>query len=358
MSLLKEQNPEGVELKVSPEPQKDSGVGLAFDQFGGPSQKIPRPLYGNPVLDPSLVLAEWLGREDLWFGPYALEVFSGASVDFGSAEELEFQPFDFVVSSGASQELEQEDIEFELYPIGFAPILQDGPYTFVTYDPVVTVGSSVVLDWESLDFETFDIDVDAIPPLKLTFIGCTGQAGSGTLAAPSGQAGDILIFIGLRTNAVAANPTGFTSLVSQSDGSVSLRVSVKTTTTANEGVDTPNFGGWLLRFRPNKAVSSISPSTWTVVVTSNNPAPQLVASSALSPPMIVFGGIRGAEANSSASAFSIATPAFAAEFTTPGNNKPRLGYKYYGPGDTPVDHIVDMNDLGTQVLYSGAIIFT
>lgn len=112
-----------------------------------------------------------------------------------------------------------------------------------------------------------------------------------------------------------------------------------------------------LYFRPSYPISSITPSTINNTNTTTDPTAQTVSSGSLVPSVIVFGFQQG---TSTTPAFNAATTAFDQTITnTAGTNQQgalAVGFKIYN--SNPVNHTVDMDDLGNQRLTSFSLKFT
>lgn len=109
-----------------------------------------------------------------------------------------------------------------------------------------------------------------------------------------------------------------------------------------------------LYFRPSKTIATISPeSSFNLVETTGNPAQQKVPAGGNNAPIIAFGQAKVLSVTGDP-AFNTATSnAFDEYFNTgsgANNIEANVGYKIYNT--SPIDHYVDMDDQGTNVLLS------
>jgi len=146
-------------------------------------------------------------------------------------------------------------------------------------------------------------------------------------------------------------PTGFTSLASNSGGANGARLSYKVLD-GTETTISPSSASYtvLAIFQPSSAPSVSTGAAFNSQGTSGDPSSQSVPASGYGTPSIVLGA---ACSNNAVTGFSTASPAFAGEID---GDRVRLGYKIYNSG--PADHSIDMNDFGTNVLMSGALVIS
>lgn len=109
-----------------------------------------------------------------------------------------------------------------------------------------------------------------------------------------------------------------------------------------------------LYFRPDKTIATISPeSSFNLGETTGNPAQQKVPAGGNNAPIIAFGQAKVLSVTGDP-AFNTATSnAFDGYFNTGSgalNIESNVGYKIYNT--SPIDHYVDMDDQGTNVLLS------
>ena len=149
-------------------------------------------------------------------------------------------------------------------------------------------------------------------------------------------------------------PSGFTALANDtSEGTTRLRTSYRVLGSSPGGTSVTGMDGSfsdqkvMLIFRPSLVASSIAVPTWGSQATTGNPSPQTVSAAGQTEPLVVI----GVAFTSGTPAFSTASPAFTATIT---QGLMIVGYKVYNT--PPVDHTIDMNDLGSRnVLQSGYI---
>jgi hypothetical protein len=120
-----------------------------------------------------------------------------------------------------------------------------------------------------------------------------------------------------------------------------------TTNTTNGGFDHLSYVA--LYFRPNFTISTITASTPVNQGTTGNPTAQTVEASGQTAPLIVLGSIQTTGFTPVFNAST--TPAFDDTWDTVGLGiNTRVGYKLYN--SSPVNHTIDMDDLGTNRLTS------
>lgn len=119
-----------------------------------------------------------------------------------------------------------------------------------------------------------------------------------------------------------------------------------TTNTTNGGFDHLSYVA--LYFRPNFTISTITASTPVNQSTTANPGPQTVSASGQITPLLVLGSVQ----QTGTPGFNASTtPAFDNTYDVTGSGiNARVGYKLYN--SSPVDHTIDVDDLGTNRLTS------
>jgi len=119
-----------------------------------------------------------------------------------------------------------------------------------------------------------------------------------------------------------------------------------TTNTSNGSFDHLSYVA--LYFRPNFTISTITASTPVNENTTGNPTAQTVLAAGQQTPLIVLGSIQ----TTGTPVFNASTtPAFDDTWDATGTGiNTRVGYKLYN--SSPVNHTIDMDDLGTNRLTS------
>lgn len=108
-------------------------------------------------------------------------------------------------------------------------------------------------------------------------------------------------------------------------------------------------------FRPDRTITTVTPSTWEGQITNGNPSSQSIAPSSETATVIV---LSFACNYASTPTFSTASPAFDAEASLSDNNI-RFGYAIYDAGTPPQNHTVDIGDAGAaNILMSGYLTIT
>lgn len=199
---------------------------------------------------------------------------------------------------------------------------------------------------------------------SLTFVDDGNSTNTATCTIPAaGQTGDIAIFFDGVTNTSAITkviPAGWTELAYAATASgfnrVALACSYKVLAggeagTSITGMSHDQENKWILVFRPDATITTVTPSTWSIQTTTGNPTSQTVSASGQPTPLLVLGVCH----TESAVTFSTASPAFDAEFVNNGalGRSMRVGYKIYN--SSPADHSIDMNDFSNNNLASGYI---
>lgn len=200
------------------------------------------------------------------------------------------------------------------------------------------------------------------PPASVTLaIFSATNSNSTSVSWPAGlSAGQLAVFIDivwLYSSGSTTGPTGFTSLLDFA-GTARIFISYKILTGTESGTiaGTPTatlrYNRCLYIFDTGATSYTVANGmTWNKESTTGNPVSQTVTSSAATVPAIVFGV---AHADSSTATFSTNSPALTTQQT--GSADAICGYKIYN--SSPVNHSVDTNDNGTNLLVSGYITVT
>lgn len=182
-----------------------------------------------------------------------------------------------------------------------------------------------------------------------------------TITIPAGAlAGDVAILADYATNSTASEPTLVTPTGWTSDGEIGfisattgsrMDVSHKILVGGDPGASITGMAGTedeqkiMFVFRPaGGTIATVTGNDYAEEATDANPASQTANASAGAAPIIVIGagGNRGG-----APAFSTASPAFDSTTTVdPGTPALIAGYKVYN--SAPLDHDIDVNDLGNN----------
>lgn len=196
----------------------------------------------------------------------------------------------------------------------------------------------------------------------------SGSTSSITIPATA-QAGDLCIILnGARQYTsvpTSVTPAGFTVVAefTREDDNFRVRsiLSAKklapgdpgSSLTGMDATLSNQFEDWIVAvFRPTGSFNSFTANSINGEGTGDDPAPQTItASGAATLPAFLFGAFYGGIDGNTDSA----TPAMSE--ITGSTDDIYLKYKLYGPGDTPADHTVDMDDEGSQVMSSGYLTF-
>lgn len=174
-----------------------------------------------------------------------------------------------------------------------------------------------------------------------------------TIAWPGSlQAGDLALltdYAGGVSVPTTVVPSGFTQIANVVGGTVSRMIE---SYRILDGTETGNITGMssvgqtkVLRiFRGNKAIVTVTPSTWNGEGTTGNPSPQVVSAPG-SVPCLILGAATGGS-------FSTASPAF--DGTQAVGTTSVTGYKIYNA--SPAAHTIDIGDGSTDILMSGSLI--
>lgn len=197
--------------------------------------------------------------------------------------------------------------------------------------------------------------------VTLTYVDAATSTTS-SITAPGGIAsGDLAIYMDVATQndgtPTAVTPSGFTNVLSKGQflepsgirGMVSYKVLAGTETTIT-GMNSDVNTKCMVVYRPSRSIASVAPLTgasWGQEITNSNPSSQATTLASLTPPVIFLGISYG---SSSTGAFSTESPSFDATHTAGGS---RFGRKLYNI--SPQNHTIDMNDLGSNALFSGYI---
>jgi hypothetical protein len=198
-------------------------------------------------------------------------------------------------------------------------------------------------------------------PLTLSYIN-SGVASSNTISIPASAAiGDLAILFEYAVGGIdptQGTPSGYTLVkrVPGGGGQAGSQCFYRVLTAASGSVSTGTTlaGGeintLMFIYRPSKAITSVTPSTWNGQITVGNPNSQTVDPSALTVASLV---LALAGSFSSAFTFSTASPAFDATLTNDsGSGYAIAGRKLYNT--SPASHSIDMADVGTSnILISG-----
>ena len=189
----------------------------------------------------------------------------------------------------------------------------------------------------------------------LTFI-AAGTANSSSISVPvSAQVGDLAVIwqysISVSSIPISVIPSGFASVVDVGSNSVGGTfgyrgiISWKVLQVADIGAPLPGMSGTILNdkiieiWRLSESIALVTTSAFNSELTENNPSQQTVLSGAGEAPLIVLGSAAGVTAAS----FSVETPAFSST-TTAADGFFIVGKTIYN--SSPIDQVVDMNDLG------------
>lgn len=198
--------------------------------------------------------------------------------------------------------------------------------------------------------------------MSLSFVGA-GVATGNTISIPAGAAiGDLAILLEYGaggSDPTAATPSGWTVAKSLATAGLSTLAQAfyRTLAAASGSIVTGSTYGsggdgstCMFVYRPSKAISSVTASTWNGELSAGNVAAQSVDPSLETNPVIVL-GLGGA--NSSAFSFSVASPAFdAVSVNDSGSGYANFGRKLYN--SAPASHSIDIIDEGTRnALISG-----
>lgn len=185
----------------------------------------------------------------------------------------------------------------------------------------------------------------------LTFIDSAVSSGA-SITIPAAALQNDIAFLADASQSGTDNvlPSGFTSLANAtSEGDLRLRTSYRVLGSSPGGTSVTGMSGAfsdnkvMLIFRPSVVASSTAVPTWGSEATQNNPASQSVLAAGQVAPLVVI----GVSATSGGSpAFSVETPAFTAKVT---QGLVQVGYTIYN--DTPLDHTIDMADLGNRNVF-------
>lgn len=190
----------------------------------------------------------------------------------------------------------------------------------------------------------------------LTFI-ASDKANSSTITIPSSAAiGDLAVLCDWAQGSPSlVIPSGWTQIRDSAAVTARMTISYKVLVAGEPGSSITGMGSQdpnkiIFVFRPDKVISSVTPSTWAIEVTNSNPASQNIAAAGKGVPLVVIGA---AGVTTGTADFTTATPAFTATIRT---NSTDLfaGYKIYNTA--PADHTVDAGDVATNGLTSGYII--
>jgi len=168
---------------------------------------------------------------------------------------------------------------------------------------------------------------------------------------PSNEAGDLLVFVAQVDSLTdTTTPTGWTLAASSADGGIRKTniIWYKIAESGDTSLDTnwQYIDAFCLCFRTNSPVDIFQHYDGASQTTTGDPTAQVVSSgSSTGTATLVVGAVF--EAGTTNPAFSTFSPA-ADETITEGIDC-SIAYKIYNEGDTPVDHTVDMNDLGNEM---------
>lgn len=188
------------------------------------------------------------------------------------------------------------------------------------------------------------------------------NATASTIAWPASiQAGDVAIIsdeaftIGTVT---PVTPSGFTNIVTVGGASgkplhmLSRKILDGSETGSITGLNGGLGNGKILYiFRGNRAITSVTPSTWNSEATDGDPTAQNVASPS-SLPAVVLGMAYGSGGSAS---FTTASPAFDATQGYGTGATSIGGYKIYN--SSPAGHTIDAADNSINILASGYLTF-
>lgn len=202
---------------------------------------------------------------------------------------------------------------------------------------------------------------------SLSFVASGSSADVSTVTIPgSSAAGDIAFLVdtggGFSPGPVKVVPSGWTEIAESTPGSGGTRTVTSYKVLTAGDISSPSVTGMakiasgdmdklMLVFRPDVPINTVAASTWNAPTSTNsNPPAQSVLASAGIAPLIVF-GVLGS--NNPALTFNASTlPAL----TVVTARYVVAGYKIYSA--SPADHVVDMDDLGSQLqMQSGYLSF-
>lgn len=192
----------------------------------------------------------------------------------------------------------------------------------------------------------------------------SGNATSFSLTVPvTAQAGDLAIYnLATDTTTAYTYPADWTFLQAAFNSNAKGATIAKilsasdvgaTVTITGDGGSDP-WAGIMLIFRGFQNFKFFTAKSLNIESTSGNPTAQTVtASDDNGKSVIVIGSASGRPTNQNAS-FTTQTPAFDAVIVSASLD---VGYSIYNKGDTVVNHTVDMNDVGQNILQSFYMIF-
>jgi hypothetical protein len=192
----------------------------------------------------------------------------------------------------------------------------------------------------------------------------SGNATTFSLTVPAAaQAGDLAIYnLATDTTTSFTYPAGWTFLQSSFASSAKGATIAKilsasdvgaTVTIIGDGGSDP-FAGVMLIFRGFQNFKFFTAKSLNIESTSGNPALQTVTSSADNGKSVIVVGSTSGRPTGQNGAFVSTSPAFDATITSASL---RVGYSIYNKGTTVVNHTVDMNDVGQNILQSFYMIF-
>lgn len=194
----------------------------------------------------------------------------------------------------------------------------------------------------------------AVEPITVSYIASYEEIGDDpTTSLSLGDATEHDVVVNLEAGAdsgVPDTPAGWTSAVTAGNIRISVRKLPSGVTTVPRGNDNSSYA---LRFRPSRAFDSID-AVFTGQYRTDNPGLQSVLCGGLPGPVIVVGIAMNGDGTGIS--FSTASPAFDAVDTNWDGlgGVLAVGRKIYQTN--PLDHAIDMNDLGSaNWLFSGYI---
>lgn len=196
--------------------------------------------------------------------------------------------------------------------------------------------------------------------IQLSYVGAFADS-DGSCSISGFTSGDLAIAChgAVRGGGLAAGvvPTGFTEIknVANGGGDTALSVGYKlltNETSVSFSTSNNEDGCVVMIFHPDRAITSVSLSTWNGEGTAGDPSSQSV-SEPTSLPAIVIGVMVAVAAG--ATTFGTASPSFdTTAAVDTGNGVTRMGYKLYN--SSPAGHTIDISDLGSgNALASGWI---
>lgn len=202
---------------------------------------------------------------------------------------------------------------------------------------------------------------------KMLFIASatgSGTATSFSLTVPAtAQAGDLAIYnLATDTTTSYTYPAGWTFLQSSFASSAAGATIAKilsasdvdsSVTITGDGGSDP-FAAVMLIFRGFQNFKFFTTKSLNIESTSGNPTPQTVTSSADNGKTVLVIGSTSGRPTGQNGSFTTESPLFDATITSASLV---VGYKIYNKGDTVVNHTVDMNDVGQNILQSFYMIF-